>query len=375
MNKTKQRYKSIDIVRGLSMLIMIFGHMLDWWLTEMDHWFFVFIAGYLEPIAASGFVFISGTSTILSYNNSISKPEASDKLYMQKLRNAYIIRALLILLTSFFYNFGVAIMYKDFNLLWSWNILQTLGFALLLSWILLKTSKIFRVIVCIIVLIINEFLFLSLIGYQGEPNFYGVIYHLLYNPVQLYPILPFFTSFILGTIIGDIMYEFNKLENEEERKSTIVKKLVIPTFLIGILLTIFGIVYLFPSFLLWYTISARLYAIGIVLMLISFLIGMEENNMFNAKNKRYRFFFFYSYYSFTIYLAHNPLYFLFYRQLNLYTFWIAFGISMFLITILLKIIYDKFGKYASLNVGISFLGSYYATKIYNKKLIKKNAIG
>ena len=33
-----KRYKTIDMIRGLAMIIMVGGHMLDWWLTTEDYW-------------------------------------------------------------------------------------------------------------------------------------------------------------------------------------------------------------------------------------------------------------------------------------------------------------------------------------------------
>ena len=66
-----KRYKTIDMIRGLSMIIMVGGHMLDWWLTAEDYWLFLFLASFLAPVGAAGFVFISGTVTFLSYQRNI----------------------------------------------------------------------------------------------------------------------------------------------------------------------------------------------------------------------------------------------------------------------------------------------------------------
>ncbi|MFX1392412.1 MAG: heparan-alpha-glucosaminide N-acetyltransferase domain-containing protein [Promethearchaeota archaeon] len=369
-----KRYKSIDMIRGLCMIIMVAGHMLDWWLTEEDYWLYWLMYAIFAPIGASGFVFISGTATILSYQKNILRPEASEKLFRQKLKNIYILRASFLLLISFIYNYAVAIMYNDISLIWSWNILQTLSLSFILAYPLLKTSKIIRLILAIIILIANEIILGITISHIGQVNIYGVLYYILYNPLELYPILPYFTVFLIGTVVGDLIYNVNLIEDQAERKSAFKKGFIIPLFLLGFIITTLGIWYLFPNFLIRWTISATLYSIGILLLLISISFGLEEFEIFKMK-QNHRFFFFYSYYSFTIYLAHNPLYFLFYRQLNVITIWVAVVMVIALLTILLRVLYNKLGPKASLKVGIAVLSFIIATKIEQrnkKKILNKN---
>jgi len=130
---------------------------------------------------------------------------------------------------------------------------------------------------------------------------------------------------------------------------------------------IFGAIFSFPDFLFHGTFSSMLYSIGTVLVLLAILLYIEEFEIVKTK-KSYRFFYYYSFYSFTIYLAHNPLYFLFFGQLNAFTIWIAIvGVYIFL-TLLLKGIYKKGGKYASLKVLISILSSKLANKLEERYL-------
>jgi hypothetical protein len=96
--------------------------------------------------------------------------------------------------------------------------------------------------------------------------------------------------------------------------------------------------------------------------LLSILLYIEEFEVVKTK-KSYRFFYYFSFYSFTIYLAHNPLYFIFFLQLNALTIWIAFVGTIILIALLLKGIYKKWGKNASLKVLISILSSKLANKL------------
>ena len=55
-----QRIKSIDIFRGLCMAWMILNHLINWWLKSEFFWLHGVAVMILDPIGASGFLFISG---------------------------------------------------------------------------------------------------------------------------------------------------------------------------------------------------------------------------------------------------------------------------------------------------------------------------
>ncbi|GAI59163.1 unnamed protein product, partial [marine sediment metagenome] len=173
--------------------------------------------------------------------------------------------------------------------------------------------------------------------------------------------------FLIGTVVGDFFFEFNKIKNQEERKRAIKYEFIKISLLIGIILMIFGAIFSFLDFLFHGTFSSMIYSIGTVLVLLSILLYIEEFEVVKTK-KSYRFFYYFSFYSFTIYLAHNPLYFLFFGQLNVLTIWIAIvGVFIFL-TLLLKGVHKKWGRYASLKVLISILSSKLANKLEERYL-------
>ena len=109
-----------------------------------------------------------------------------------------------------------------------------------------------------------------------------------------------------------------------------------------------------------------MYSIGIIFVLISVLIGIEEFKFFNFK-KNYRFLFFYSYYSFTIYASHIFLTFIFYHQLTADTIWLPLIITIILMSILLKVTYEKLGPKASISAGLTISSFFIATKLYEIK--------
>ena len=366
-----KRYKSIDIVRGIAIMGMVFGHILNWWLKSEDLWLYIIMYSTIGPIAASAFLFVSGVSAALAYKKRLILAKESKEFNMKMVRNIFIFRALFLLIIAFIYNTAIAIAINNYTWIWAWFVLQTISFSLLMVWPLLKTSKIFRIIFGSVVLIVNFMILELLLPYKGQANFYGVLYHILFNPLDLHPILPFYVVLIIGTVIGDILFEINLIKDKKQRNIVFKKNFMHPLFLIGVILTIFSILFLFPSFLLYYTFSAIVYSIGIILIIISIIIGIEELEVYKL-DKCHNFFNIYSYYSFTIYIGHNPLYFLFYRQLNVFTIWIAIFFTFVFLTLLLKVVYKKLGPKASLKVGITILSFILAIKIEKKKANRKN---
>ena len=69
------------------MIIMVCGHLIDWWLTEEDYWLFLLLWSIFAAIGAGGFLFISGAVTELSYKNRILQEKDSNNEKMDFMRN------------------------------------------------------------------------------------------------------------------------------------------------------------------------------------------------------------------------------------------------------------------------------------------------
>jgi len=142
--------------------------------------------------------------------------------------------------------------------------------------------------------------------------------------------------------------------------------MIIPTSLISLGLISFGVLFNFPSFLSRSSLSWLFYAIGIDLLVLMILIILEEYNLFKTK-KRYRVFFYFSYYSFTVYLGHNFLYFIFYKKLDLVTIWIAVVSTFIVFSLFLRQIYKIWGWKASLKTILGKMSSKLAYRIEKNK--------
>ncbi len=369
-----KRLKSIDIFRGLSMVWVLVAHLQHWWLRLEDMWLYDFTWMIFDVMGASGFLFIGGVSTSISYKNRISKANNSENYNTNMIRGEYMFRAFCILLLALLFNFFVVIGTNDITQIWTWFVLLTVAVSLFMAWPLLKTLKIFRILLGAIIWILNQLILEFLTYFKGTLNIYGILYYILYNTIDLDPILSFFPFFLFGTVIGDIIFDVYNIENPIERKSALKKKLILPFFIVGGLLISSGIIFQFPTFLEHRTFPWMIYALGVEITFLSFLISGEEF-IIGETEKSYKFLYYFSYYSLTLYLSHNLLYPLFLRRLNAVNIWIYILITTIITGLILRTMYKKFGQKASIKITIGRIGSGLMRKIEEikkEKLIKSN---
>ncbi|MHA1477663.1 MAG: heparan-alpha-glucosaminide N-acetyltransferase domain-containing protein [Promethearchaeota archaeon] len=378
-----KRIKSIDTFRGGSIIVMVFGHFLLFWLRPEDAWLQFWLWAFLKPLGASGFLFVSGISASLSFRNYQNTVKDSDTVSMKTVRNVYILRATFILIIAFIFNTFSAMVWG--GSIWEWNALQTIGFSLLLAWPLLKTSKLFRIFLGIAMIIGNQLIFDLLSSYKGEASLYGILYHILFFPLDQYVIMNFFGIFIIGSAIGEFIYNINIIEGQNKRKYQFKNKLLKQMLLIGISLVVFiviyqligiflvvlGVIYQFPSILMFNSIPSIIFALGLILTILSILMLIEVLEKVKT-TKSYTYFFYYSYYSFTLYLLHNPLALLFLQQFNYITIWLVIAVGLVIFGLILRLTYKKLGKYASLKAVLSIISFLIATRLIENRS-KKSA--
>lgn len=359
------RIKSVDIFRGLCMSWMIIGHLVDWWTSPEDYWVFTLLTKIFEPIGASGFLFISGVSITLSYRNRLLRIKNQEDYNYRMVRYTYFFRALFIFIVAIIYNFTVVLRVNDLSMIWTWFVLLTVSISIFLGWPFLKTKKFFRICIAITIIILQQFIRLWLFPYEGNSNIYGIIFHILYNGKTQDPILVFFPYFLIGTVLGDFYFETFYLDKKEKMEKNFIKKIFFPCCLIGVSLIIFGILFEFPRFQSRQTFSWIVYSLGIEVTLISILVFLEKFNYLQAK-KSYKLLFYFSFYSLTIYLGHNLLYFLFLDKLNIITLWIPILVAYISLTLILRIIYKLWKEKASIKAYIAKMSLYLTLKIEDR---------
>ncbi len=366
-----ERLKSIDIFRGLCMAWMILSHLIDWWLISEYSWVKSFTSMILDPIGASGFLFISGVSITLSYRNKKNNTNKSEDYNPRMIRNAYLLRAFFIFVIAIIYNISISLSLNDLTWIWTWFVLLTAAISLFITLPLLKTSRIFRIIFGLIFLILNQIIVSILLPYEGESNLVGLLFHILYHDIHQDPILIFFPFFLFGTVIGDTLFNALFLDQYEKiLKRSLRYRCLLSFMVIGIFLIISGVLFNFPKFLNRRTFSWIIYSLGIDVVLLSIFLFFELFEIIKT-NRSYKFLFFYSYYSLTIYLCHNLLYFLFFQQLDVFNIWFFITGAFIFIGILMRAIYKTWEGKASIKVQIGILSLGFAMKI-EKRLHKKN---
>ncbi len=352
-----KRLKSIDIFRGMGMVYIIVGHMIDWWTRPEDDFLFYIYVSLFSAIGAAGFVFISGVSTALSYRNRLVKAKTLDDYNKKVIKKEYLFRAFLVLILGLIYNSIVAIEFLDPLLIWKWFIILTVAVCLFMAWPFLKTSKLFRLLVGAIVWIVNQFVLVFLLPFEEQTNFFGVIFYILYNSLDQNPILSFFTFFLIGTVIGDIIYDIYLVDDEIARKRAIKQKILVPSLIFGTAMIMFSFWFLLPNLFTEKILTIKtniwwlIYSLGIELILILILLGIEEFELIKTE-KNYRFLYYFSYYSLTLFLVQNINFFLFYALLNRYNIWLFIVVTIILYGLMLRFLYKKLGPQYSLKVQI-----------------------
>ncbi len=377
-----QRIKTIDTLRGLSMMWMFLGHLLDWWMTSQDYWVTSITHSIMDVIGTSAFLFVAGISTALSYRHRTMKTETFVDYTPKTVRNEYMSRAFIIFIIAIIYNFLIALSINDLSWIWTWFVLLTIAISLLLAWPLLKTPYWFRICIAGSIWILNIFILEFLSNYKGDSNIYGILYHFLFNKLDLDSPLIFFPFFLIGTVIGDIIMEANMKEDHKERREFIKKNLITPSIVIGLILILVGLLITFPdqreiyksgfitefpSFMNRGSFQWTIYTMGILLTLMSLLLYIEEYEVIKTK-KSYRFLFYFSYYSFTVFLSHNIMYFLFRRQVSAFFIWFFVLGAILLWGFMLRAIYNsKWKNEASIKIWIGKLGKGLANKFEKRR--------
>ncbi|UCC20228.1 MAG: DUF1624 domain-containing protein [Promethearchaeota archaeon] len=365
-----KRIKAIDIFRGLCMTWMVITHLLDWWLIREHSWLQDVAIMVLDPIGASGFLFISGVSITLSYRKRLIKARNSEDFSTQIVKNSYFFRTLFIFTIAIFYNIPISVVLTNPSYIWTWFVLLTAAVSMFMVWPLLYTSIILRIFIGIFIIIANQILMVILIPFNGEMNILGVLYHFLYHDISQDPILGFFPFFLFGTVIGDVLFDSYMKNDSINKKQDLEKKLIIPSIITGSFLIILGISINFPNFIIRQSLSWMIYSLGIDILFFSILLFFEKFVMVNTK-RSYRLLFYYSFYSLTVYLGHNLLYFIFLKQLNAFNIWFFILATFILIGLLLRTVYKKWEAKASIKTQIGRLSLAIAFRIEEKKKLKK----
>lgn len=335
-----QRLRSIDNYRAITMIVMIWIHLRLWWLADEYQWFVLLTIPFTDRVFAIAFLIITGVSSTLLIKSRINKAKKIENYDLSNVKKEFYLRAFLIFIVALGYNSFIAIMFMNPQLIWKWFLLLTTSISLMIIWPLLKFSKLFRISLAVIIWIVNYYICSFLSQFQGQVNVFGVFYYILYHSLDQDPILFSFSFFLLGSVFGDVIYDVNKITMEKRRKIALRKRILLPALISGVILIFIGLIFEYPNYnndvnFLWIA-----YPLGFNLILLAILIIIEESNILSFKTN-FRFLHYFSYYSLTIFLGHNILYFLFYKQLSLFHSWVIIPSIIFFCGLLTHFIYKS----------------------------------
>ena len=241
-----KRIKSIDTLRGFAIICMFLYHIQSWWIRDTDLWFTDVMYSSYAILGTTGFLFISGVSIALSYRSRMYRIEVLKDMSYTRVKLSYYLRASFIFIIAIIYNLAIAIVMDESPRIWTWFILLTVSVSLFIAWPLFKTSKSLRILIAIVLWIVDQFLVVFLVQFQGQSNFFGILFHVLYNTLDQDPFITFFTFFLIGTVIGDLIHDILQIENEIERRNYLKNRLIIPCLITGVILIISGVLIQLP---------------------------------------------------------------------------------------------------------------------------------
>ena len=206
MSKSKsQRFIEIDIIRGLAIFLMVFGHILwdlDYFgMIPMNNNVYSFLQQTVPPL----FFLLIGISLIVSKKKIEIKKTKDEKKYFKHL----LVRGLKIL------SLGMIITILSLIFMPSqpvfFGVLHCIGFTVILSAPFLKYRN-FTLLFAFLFIILGFIL-------TQHPIENPSIFHLIIGlhqanvwqyTVDYFPLFPWFGISLLGIIIGDILYNGNK---------------------------------------------------------------------------------------------------------------------------------------------------------------------
>ncbi|MHA1476812.1 MAG: hypothetical protein ACTSPU_01320 [Promethearchaeota archaeon] len=197
------KLKSIEIVKGFSILIILFSNSINYWLVFGDELkeIYGFIITILEVIGPLLYIFVGSFSISFTLNKKMGT------YHEKKNRNKILKQALFLILLGSLYNI-ILNPNSEFPInLWGWNILVFLGFSQIICYLAYKLVRWARLVIGLSVILltpgIRELLFIG----KDTNLFIEVIHFMVVSPFPNYSLLPFASISLFSTVFGELIFE------------------------------------------------------------------------------------------------------------------------------------------------------------------------
>ena len=237
----QKRVITIDLLRGISIFLMVLAHVGTYWLEPESIWLISIKFLIIQIMGTSNFTFVAGIGFAFSFQNSLKK-STSRNLVIKK----SISHTIILIIVSFIFN-GLQVLIGGLGLsgLWTWHILQCIAFCRIFGIIIIFVSKYFRFLIAIIWIFITEFIISWMLPLYQVESFARTVFLIFFNPLHGDGILIFFPFFIFGTLIGEFIQNFTSKDNisanNKESTRNNLKSLK-KWFLIGLGMFTFGLI-------------------------------------------------------------------------------------------------------------------------------------
>src|SRR3989339_35564 len=188
------RYKFIDALRGLAVLLMVINHTGRWWLASGNPFGYEIIY-FTVTLSAPIFLFLVGFCLSLSFDRAKQVKKLPDRKIILK----YISHGLLVIALGYIFNLLV---FSEDSILRG-KVLQTIGISIILSipFLYFVSGKYSR----IIVLSLAGFIYFSFGALRGVFQLVIASHPLLaYFFFSSFTLVPFFSFVLLGLVLGKI---------------------------------------------------------------------------------------------------------------------------------------------------------------------------
>ncbi|HEY0087501.1 MAG TPA: hypothetical protein VGB37_01585 [Candidatus Lokiarchaeia archaeon] len=233
-----RRIHSIDILKGLSICIIILINTAEFWIESKSIYYYALISIYLDLFGTILFIFLFSISVIFLWKKKMGINPS------REIRNDILIRGFLLICSGIAFNIIIFFVEtKNIEIpsllnLWGWNILVFAGFAQIISYYAVKLSRGARWIVGFLIFFASTPIRDGLILLKNISLTAAIIHYIIVSPNPQVTILPYVAICFFSTIFGERILDCLQLN---------VKQCDLDTFksmmIIGALFTLIGLYY------------------------------------------------------------------------------------------------------------------------------------
>ena len=238
------RMRSFDILRGISIFLMLVAHIGKYWLQAESQWLVALFYILVNMDGTNGFTFVAGLGFGFSWKRSQARNEPRSRWFRRSL-----IHTGLLFGVSIGFNAVAALVREGsvwWEYIWYWNILQCIAIARLIGLILIRwrPSVWVRVICAGLVFAFTPFIAEWIRKQDSLAGLAAWVFYVFFNPLYADGILFFLPYFLIGSVLGETLFSYfsfavtpsKEHEHEHEQENPRKKSLLWIWTAVGVLL-------------------------------------------------------------------------------------------------------------------------------------------